>query len=413
MSGLPRSGSLPANPLSPDAELLRRYVEDRSEDAFTELVHRHLGLVYATALRRVGHDAHLAEDVAQKVFADLARKAASLRGHATLTGWLYVSAHVASAAVVRGEQRRKSRESAAQTMQTLDSDSTPAPDWHHLRPVLDEVIVGLRDDEREAIALRFFEQRSFAEVGAALRLTEEAARKRVERALEKLRAVLARRGITSTTALLALALGEFGTNAAPAGLAPKIAGAALGQSTAAGAGLASLAMSVLAGAALVAGAFVVVGQYRANQRLEAEAARLVLDPRTLAALRTDNQKLARTARAADDLRQLQAELPAMRAALAPAVASSAAQAPVRATVTVQADGTLHWGSEQVKLADFIARSKALQETAPGGEAKIGIRGFSEFSALAWVINEARKAQIKHVVVESNTAPDLKFGFSWF
>src|SRR5579859_7351651 len=96
-----------------DPELLRRYVEDHAEEAFTELVGRHLGLVYSTALRRVGQDAHLAEDVAQKVFIDLARKASLLRGRATLSGWLYVSTHVASAAVVRSERRRKTRETEA------------------------------------------------------------------------------------------------------------------------------------------------------------------------------------------------------------------------------------------------------------------------------------------------------------
>src|SRR5882724_8495971 len=100
-----------------DTELLRSYIDDRSEDAFAELVRRHLGLVYFAALRRVGNDTHLAEDVAQKVFSDLARKAPALRHRITLTSWLYVSAQLASADLVRREQRRKHRETAAHSMQ--------------------------------------------------------------------------------------------------------------------------------------------------------------------------------------------------------------------------------------------------------------------------------------------------------
>ena len=405
-----------------DAELLRRYAEDHSEDAFTELVHRRLGLVYSAALRRVGHDAQLAEDVAQKVFTDLARKAPSLTGRASLAGWLYVSSQVAAAEIVRTERRRKARETNAHTMQTLLHDSVPTPDWHHLRPVLDEVIVTLRDQEREAIALRFFEQRSFAEVGAALRLTEEAARKRVERALEKLRAVLARRGITSTTAMLTLALGELAPNAAPFGLATKIAGHALAKGTALGTGslFASLATGVVVAAALVGGAFLVSRQHHANANLEAELARLEPEPNAIVALRSENQHLARRAREAEDLRRAAAELPVLRAAVAPPVAVSAQQAPVRVTVTVQSDGTLCWkdglgsdGAEPVNLREFIIRLRTLQQTAPTGDAKVGIRGLSEFPALAYAIDEVRKAQIMHVVVESGAMPDPKLGFSWF
>ena len=396
-----------------DAELLRRYVEERAEDAFTELVQRHLGLVYTTALRRVGYDAHLAEDVAQTVFTDLARKAASLRGRATISGWLYISTHLASAAVVRVEQRRKTRETEAQTMQTLLHESGGGPDWDHLRPLLDEVIVNLRDDEREAIALRFFEKRSFAEVGAALRLTEEAARKRVERALEKLRSLLARRGVTSTTATLALALGGFCTGAAPAGLASKIAGHAFAQGATVSAGTATLAMSVLVGAALLVGVVAVSNQYRANRQLATELAQLDVDRRAIAAVRNENLNLLRVVAEADDLRRGQTELPGLRAALQPKVSVTAAQAPAQATVTVQPDGRIMWGREAVSLKEFLARLNTLQQGAPNLNAKLGIRGLSEFSPLAYVIDEARKAQIEHVVVNSSATPDPKLGFSWF
>ena len=399
-----------------DAELLRRYAEDRSEAAFAELVHRHVRLVYSASLRRVGRDTHLAEDVTQKVFADLARKAASLSGRASLSGWLYVSTHVATAEVVRTERRRKAREAAAHTMQTLLDDSTPPPEWNHLRPELDEAIVTLRDEDREAIALRFFEQRSFAEVGAALRLSEEAARKRVDRALEKLRVGLARRGVTSTTAMLTLALVELAPGITPAGLATRIAGHALAQGAAAGAGsgfAALLGPGLAVGAALLLGTFAVTHQHRVNRQLETELAQLQSGQRTGAALQAENHELARRVAEADDLRRLAAERPAASVKVAPTATASALNPPAQATVTVQANGTLRWGSEPVNLQQFLARLKALQQTAPDGGASLGINGLSEFSQLAYAIDQARRNRISHVVVESDATPDPKMGFSWF
>src|SRR5438094_873530 len=124
--------------MNTDSELLRQYLEQKSEAAFAELVQRHVGLVYSVALRRVGGDAQLAEDVTQTVFNDLARKAAMLRQRATLGGWLYLSAHVASAAVVRSERRRKAREIAAHDMQTTLAPAESDPDWTQLRPVIDD-----------------------------------------------------------------------------------------------------------------------------------------------------------------------------------------------------------------------------------------------------------------------------------
>src|ERR1700748_961597 len=96
--------------MKPDNELLQQYARSHSEDAFAELVRRHVNLVYSAALRQVAGDAHLAQDVAQTVFTDLARKAASLSKRETLTGWLYTSTHFAAAKIVRGESRRRDRE---------------------------------------------------------------------------------------------------------------------------------------------------------------------------------------------------------------------------------------------------------------------------------------------------------------
>src|SRR6266404_4729488 len=172
--------------MADDGALLRAYARSGSEDAFAELVQRHLALVYSTALRNVGGDVHLARDVSQTVFFDLARKAASLSNRPVLTGWLYTSTCFAAAKAVRAERRRQAREQEAQSMQEQMSSADQDPDWDSIRPVLDSIMSELRDPDREALLLRFFERRSLAELGDKLGLNENAARKRVERALQRL-----------------------------------------------------------------------------------------------------------------------------------------------------------------------------------------------------------------------------------
>lgn len=207
-----------------DAELLRRYAADRSEVAFATLVNRRIDLVYAVALRHLGGDKHLAEDVTQRVFADLARKANELSGRAVLSGWLYRSAQFAASDLVRSERRRREREKDSHTMHDLFPNDDVNLEWQKLHPVLDEVLGELDEEDRDAVALRFFEERSFAEVGHALRLSEDAARKRVGRALDKLHGMLARRGVSSTAAAVGLALANPVGIAAPSGLAAAIIG---------------------------------------------------------------------------------------------------------------------------------------------------------------------------------------------
>src|SRR5436190_6281619 len=153
--------------MNSDCDLLRRYAETNSEESFAELVRRHLDLVYSAALRQVNGDAHLAEDVTQTVFTDLARKAESLSRRSVLTGWLYTSAHFAAAKAVRTECGQRAREQEALTMRELD-DPTPDLDWSRLRPVLDEALHELKEADREAILLRYFEKRQLAEIGARL-----------------------------------------------------------------------------------------------------------------------------------------------------------------------------------------------------------------------------------------------------
>jgi RNA polymerase sigma factor (sigma-70 family) len=188
--------------MTPDHELLRHFARTNSEDAFAELVKRHVNLVYSAALRQVNGDDHLARDIAQTVFTDLARKAGSLARRENLAGWLYTSAHFAAAKAVRGETRRRDREE--KFMREPTHETAPDADWEKIRPTLDDAMHELKESDRAAILLRYFENRQFAEVGAKLGLNENAARMRVERALEKLRAVFAKRGITTATTLAAV-----------------------------------------------------------------------------------------------------------------------------------------------------------------------------------------------------------------
>ena len=296
-----------------DAQLLRSYAETRSEAAFAELVRRQVNFVHSAALRQVNGDAHLAQDVTQLVFTDLARKAGELANHRVLAGWLFTSTRFAAAKLVRGERRRQAREAEAPIMNEINGDPTEKMDWERVRPVLDATLAELGEADREAILLRFFEGREFAEVGARLRLSDNAARMRVERALGKLHARLMRRGVTSTTAALAVALGGHAVAAAPAGLAAAVTGVALAGGSAVAAGAAAggawmtfMSMTKLqigiSSALAVAGATGFVLQAQTNAALRDEVAALQRDNGRIAALRAENLRLARTAAEAGELR---------------------------------------------------------------------------------------------------------------
>lgn len=154
--------------MNDDTDLLRRYAEDGSEPAFAELVHRHVNLVYAAALRRTGGDPHRAEDVAQQVFTALARDARKLAGHPVLSAWLHAATRNAAISLMISEQRRQVRETAA--LETAPAGA-PNPEWDRLRPLLDEAIDELPEADRAAVVLRFLERRPFAEVGVALQVS--------------------------------------------------------------------------------------------------------------------------------------------------------------------------------------------------------------------------------------------------
>ena len=222
--------------MNDDAALLRRYAEDRSEVAFAELVRRHVDLVYGAAFRRTGGDAHRAADVAQQVFATLARNARRLSRHTVLQAWLHTATRNASLNLMISENRRKIRESKAVTVEATASGGASSPDWEGIKPILDGAIDELPEPDRAAIVLRFFEHREFSEIGSALRVSTDAARMRTERALEKLRALLARRGVTSTAAALGAMAANQPLMSAPAGITSALVSAASAGS-AAGAGL--------------------------------------------------------------------------------------------------------------------------------------------------------------------------------
>src|SRR4051794_13878605 len=196
-----------------DEQLLRRYAADHDQDAFAELVRRYVNFVYSCAWRQV-RDPQLAEDVAQIVFANLARKAGRISARPVLAGWLHRDIRYTVLELLRKERRRQARELESIAMDTPQND----PDWEKIRPLLDEALSQLSGIDRDALLLRFFEERSFKEVGEAIGAGEDSARKRVSRALEKLRALLADSGVTTTGAALGLALSAGCIQAAPPAL---------------------------------------------------------------------------------------------------------------------------------------------------------------------------------------------------
>jgi len=216
--------------MTTDAELLEEYASDQSEAAFAELTKRYVDLVYSAALRSVYGDGPAAEDITQQVFTKVARQAKRLARHPALVGWLYTTTRLTALHVNRTEQRRKTREQEALTMNELLQDDSPPPDWTQLRPVLEDVMHELNDKDRLAVLLRFFQNKTLAEVGASLNLTQSAAHMRVERALEKLRRKLERRGIKATAMALAALVSANAVQAAPVGFAAVLPGAAIAAS---------------------------------------------------------------------------------------------------------------------------------------------------------------------------------------
>jgi uncharacterized protein (TIGR03435 family) len=213
-----------------DMNLVREFAATGSDTAFATLVERHLNLVYSVALRRLGNP-HEAEEVAQVVFIILARKAGSLRQGTILSGWLYQAAQLTAANLQRAQIRRQHREQEAFMQFTQESESHA---WPRLSPFLEDAMSRLRQKERDAIVLRFFENRTVAEVALALGLGEAAAQKRLNRATDKLRKFFAGRGIQVSTHGMLHSIGSHAMQIAPAGLASSIATVAATKGVVAG-----------------------------------------------------------------------------------------------------------------------------------------------------------------------------------
>jgi RNA polymerase sigma factor (sigma-70 family) len=300
--------------MNDDARLLQAYVGSGSDEAFGELVSRHIDVVYSAALRVGAGDAHLAEDVTQMVFADLARKARRLPPNVVLAGWLYRHSYFTACKSVRAERRRKAREQAALEMNAVQHE--PEASWEEIAPLLDDAINELAPADQEAVVLRFFQKRDFRSIAISLGITEDTAQKRVSRALDKLQVILKGRGAVLTTAALGTVIATEATVAAPVGLAISVASASI-ASIAGGTSFNLSLMNYMAAgklktgliaAALIASvATPLLIQRQALMQSRRENARLQEQASAIETLRMENKRLSGIELRAEELDRLRKE----------------------------------------------------------------------------------------------------------
>ncbi len=312
-----------------DLQLLARYAQHHAEDAFAEIVRRHIGLVYSAARRQV-RSPQLAEEVTQSAFTDLARNARCLAPDTLLTAWLYQVTRRTAIDVIRREARRQLREQIATEMNALNADIGTGcePVWKDIEPLLDEAMAALDATDRAAVLLRYFENKSLREVGQRLGVSDDAAQKRVSRAVERLREFFAKRGVTVGAGGLVVVISANAVQAAPVGLIAAITTASLaGTVTAATIATTTtmhlITMKFIAAtvtAALTAGAGTYFVQQREASRLRSENQNLIVHQeamtrerddatRRLAALRDENERLNENT---SDLLRLRGEVTRLR-----------------------------------------------------------------------------------------------------
>ncbi len=292
-------------------KLLADYADHGSEAAFRELVEHHVSMVHSTALRLVNGDSHLAEDITQTVFLNLARKARTLSGEVVIGGWLHRNACFVSSTMMRGDRRRQDRERQAVEMNAIEDHS--AANFAQAAPVLDDAINQLGPEDRTAIMLRFFEQMEFRSVAEIMGSNEDAARMRVNRALDKLHSMLTQRGVTLSAAALGAAMAAEVVKAAPIGLAASATTAALGGAATGGATLtfikimtmSKIKIAIVSAIAVAMLAVPAVVQQKANKALRLENAALQQQVAQTSSLQAQVARLSQDAAKAVEVAPLQ------------------------------------------------------------------------------------------------------------
>ena len=211
-----------------DWQLLREYASRGLEDAFRTLVDRYAGMVYHVALRQVGNH-QAAEEVTQTVFIALAQKAGRIPRQTVLCGWLFRATRYAVLHLIREEACRRRYEKEALNVQDHVETYETETVWEQISPYLNDALDGLSKTDREILMIRFFGNKSHKEVAQSLGLSEDTAKKRLSRALEKLKLIFARRGVLVPAVALAASLSAYGAQAAPAGLTTAVSAAALAK----------------------------------------------------------------------------------------------------------------------------------------------------------------------------------------
>src|SRR5437667_11992604 len=404
-----------------DQMLIRAYVRRRCEQSFAELVRRHVNLVHSTALRIV-RAAALAEEVTQGAFLALAQHSVRLQGRSSLTGWLYETTRNLSINTVRSEERRRQRECEAATMKTLIVDE-PQETWHQLAPHLDEAITLLKRGEREVILWRYFEHKTAEQIGVRLGLGPDAAQKRLARAMDHLRTIFAKRGLTISAASLAAILSAEAVKAAPAGLAVAAIAAANGLASLTTTSTIQLIMASTQAkigiAALVAASVTtpIVLQHLANQRLKEEVAVLRQQTAETEKLREDGQRLRAEAQSSEsqrakeqtELARLRGELAALKARETKAEAASKAKASTKGESKTEdaaqaSTGKLLLAEEMrnVGFADPASTYQTLQWAKMKGDTNV------IFDAVAWGDQRSR-AEVEAVFAAAPEAVRAKYG----